>query len=545
MKTIASIGNRRGTRIRAAVIGALASIVLALSGCGGGAPSTTTTGAAKVPSGEVGDTLTVQFLSSPISMDPAKTGIGPGQIFVDLAYEPLIFKDPQGEYQPDLATEWKYTDSTNTAFSLTLREGVTFADGTPLDNQAVAKSIQYFKDAKGPQSGDLASLTSIDTAEANRVNFRFSAPTPNLEQIFSQVGLAGQIINPNALSNPKALESSTAGAGQYVLNTSTTVTGQKYVFDANPKYWNQEAIHYKHVVVQSIAEPNAILSAVRTGQIDVALSGTSTTAAAAKAADLEVVTAPYTWSGLLLLDRDGTMVPELGDQRVRQAINYAIDRDAIRNAIIGEYGGTSDQVLSPSTPGSLDGMTYAYDVEKAKSLMQEAGYAEGFALTVSDTTLLDPNTALGQALATQLGKIGITITIENAPTIQQFRGDLMNKKYAATVWSPLAGIGMAQFASTYMAPNTTFNPFGAKDEQVTAALNEAAATTDEATRDAALKRAHERVLDLAWFAPVYWSQELLYVGPKVANVKISEKNNLPNPVAPTKDGGWQPAATQK
>ena len=545
MKTSASTKSRGRKAGRAALMGALASIALALSACGGAAPSaTTTTGSAKTPSGEVGETLTVQFLSSPISMDPAKTGIGPGQIFVDLAYEPLIFKDPDGKYEPDLATEWKYTDSTNTGFSLTLREGVTFADGTPLDNQAVAKSIQYFKDAKGPQSGDLASLTSIDTAEANKISLKFSAPTPNLEQVFSQVGLAGQIINPSALSNPKSLESSTAGAGQYVLNTSTTVNGQKYVFDANPKYWNQEAIHYKHVVIQSIAEPNAILSAARTGQIDVALSGTSTTAAAAKSAGLEVVAAPYTWSGLLLLDRDGTLAPQLGDQRVRQAINYAIDRDAIRKAIIGEYGGTTDQVLSPSMPGSLDDMTYSFDLDKAKSLMQEAGYADGFALTVSDTTLLDPNTALGQALATQLGKIGIKITIDNAPTIQQFRGDLMNKKYAATVWSPLAGIGMAQFASTYMAPNTTFNPFGAKDEQVTSALNEAAATTDPAARDAALKRAQERVLDLAWFAPVYWSQELLYVGPKVANVRISEHNNLPNPVAPTKDGGWQPAATK-
>ncbi|MFB8369738.1 ABC transporter substrate-binding protein [Pseudarthrobacter sp. NPDC055928] len=545
MKTSASTRSRGRKTGRAALIGVLATIAFTLSACGGGAPSaTTTTGSAKTPSGEVGETLTVQFLSSPISMDPAKTGIGPGQIFVDLAYEPLIFKDPDGKYQPDLATEWKYTDSTNTGFSLTLREGVTFADGTPLDNQAVAKSIQYFKDAKGPQSGDLAALTSIDTAEANKISLKFSAPTPNLEQVFSQVGLAGQIINPSALTNPKSLESSTAGAGQYVLNTSTTVNGQKYVFDANPKYWNQEAIHYKHVVIQSIAEPNAILSAARTGQIDVALSGTSTTAAAAKSAGLEVVAAPYTWSGLLLLDRDGTLAPQLGDQRVRQAINYAIDRDAIRKAIIGEYGGTTDQVLSPSMPGSLDDMTYSFDLDKAKSLMQEAGYADGFALTVSDTTLLDPNTALGQALATQLGKIGIKITIDNAPTIQQFRGDLMNKKYAATVWSPLAGIGMAQFASTYMAPNTTFNPFGAKDEQVTSALNEAAATTDPAARDAALKRAQERVLDLAWFAPVYWSQELLYVGPKVANVRISEHNNLPNPVAPTKDGGWQPAATK-
>jgi peptide/nickel transport system substrate-binding protein len=532
-----------GRRRRLALIATAAAALIALAGCAaqGGASGEATP--SKAASDAVGDTMTIQFLSAPISLDPAKTGIGPGQVFVDLAYEPLIFKDPQGEYQPDLATEWGYQDDTNQVFELTLRDGVTFADGTPIDNEAVAGSIRYFKDAKGPQAIDLAALDAIDTSTPGKVLLTFSKPTPNLERVFSQVGLAGQIISPAGIADPKSLESGTAGAGQYILNKSTTVIGEKYVFDANPNYWNKDAQHWKTVVVQSIAEPNAILSAARTGQIDVALTGSSATADAAKSAGLEVLDAPYVWSGLLLLDRAGELVPALGDERVRQAINYAIDRESIQKAVIGKYGEASDQVLTPETDGHLDSTTYDYDLAKAESLMTEAGYEDGFDLVVSDTTLLDPNTTLGQAIASALAKINITVTIENAPTIQQFRGDLTNKKYAATVWSPLGGIGMGQFAGTYMTPNTTFNPFGSTDEELNAHLAEADAASGEA-RTKALESAQQRVLDLAWFAPVYWQQGLLYVGDRVTNVEVSPLNNLPNPVAPTAEGGWKPTASE-
>lgn len=526
-----------GLPARTILAAASVAVVLALAGCGGGSTESSTTD--KTASGDVGTNLTVQFLSAPISLDPAKTGIGPGQIFVNLAYEPLIFKDPQGEYQPDLATEWGYSDETNTTFEITLREDVKFADGTPLDTEAVANSINYFKNAQGPQSIDLANMTDIDTSESNKLVLTFSQPTPDLERIFSQVGLAGQIISPEGLADPSMLESGTAGAGQYILNKSTTVSGEKYVFDANPNYWNPDAIHWKSVTVQSIAEPNAILSAARTGQIDVALSGTSATGDAATSAGLEVVSAPYVWSGLLILDRDGEIAPPLADERVRQAINFAIDRESIQEAVIGEYGDATDQVLTPETDGHLEEATYDYDLENAQQLMDDAGYADGFELVVSDTTLLDPNTTLGQAIASELGKINIDVTIENAPTIQQFRGDLTNKKYAATVWSPLGGIDMGQFSGTYMTPNTTFNPFGSVDDELTAALTEAASASGDARTDA-LERAQQRVIDLAWFAPVYWQQELVYVGPRVTNVEVTPLNNLPNPVAPTEDGGWQP-----
>jgi ABC-type transport system substrate-binding protein len=94
-----------------------------------------------------------------------------------------------------------------------------------------------------------------------------------------------------------------------------------------------------------------------------------------------------------------------------------------------------------------------------------------------------------------------------------------------------------------MTPNTTFNPFGSTDEQLTADLAEADAASGE-ERTKALESAQQRVLDLAWFAPVYWQQGLIYVGDRVTNVQVSPLNNLPNPVAPTAEGGWKPTASK-
>ena len=168
------------------------------------------------------------------------------------------------------------------SFSITLRSGVRFSDGSALTAAATKTWIRHeIAFSGGAGAGYFASLTSIDVTGPLSLTLDFSAPTPELELIFSQVLEMGEIGSPNATSG-KTLTATTDGAGEYMLDASKTVTGESYTYVPNPYYWDKSAVYWKTVVIKVITNPSTVLSALETGQVDVAEVQPITNAAAAK-----------------------------------------------------------------------------------------------------------------------------------------------------------------------------------------------------------------------------------------------------------------------
>ncbi|WP_225848656.1 ABC transporter substrate-binding protein [Streptomyces sp. HPF1205] len=522
---IPASGRRRPRLTRPRLAAAAAACAMLLAGCsGGGAGSQAST------------QLSLQFPGPPVSLDPAKAGNGGSTVFVSLAYDPLIYLSGNGQLVPDLATKWGFTDAGNKVFELTLRDGVKFSDGSALNAAAAAASMNYFLKAGGGLVGKAGPVAKIEAVAPMRIRITYKAPTPEAATTLTQYNGLGNLIGPKGLADPGSLLTSSDGTGQYIYDGATSVSGNRYVYKKNPHYFQPAAQHFGSAVVRVINNPNAVLSAARTGQVQFA-AGSASTAAAAKSAGLKIDAAPFfNWS-LNLVDRQGTVAPALADVRVRQAIALAFDRPAIAKAMAGPYAAGSNQVLLPGTDGYDKNIGYGYDVAKAKSLLAAAGYAKGIKLTVLTESLLDVNNTYSQAIANALQAIGIDVTLKVQTTgIAQFAGDALSKKYAAIIF-PTAGATMSELDGQIMSG--LFNPFNSSDSQLDSILRQAAAATDRQTRTAQYQKASKRLEDLAWTVPIFSTQSIAYSAAGLQNVQLSVLNPNPMPVGPTADLSWR------
>jgi peptide/nickel transport system substrate-binding protein len=517
---------------RLALAGAIAiTAALALSACSGPSNASSADGAR-------GDQLNVQFTGVPISLNPALAGGGGSVVFTTLAYDPLIYLSGDGKLVPDLATAWKFRDDKNTQLELTIRKGVKFQDGSTMDAQAVANSMNYFMKAGGGNVGSVGPIDTIVAEDADTVLITYKSSFPDAPSLLTQMNLLGLIIGPEGLKNPDSLLTTMDGTGPYTYNPDTSVAESSYTYDRWDGYWNPDAQKYDKITVKIIGDPNAVISAATTGQVDVA-AGASDTAAAAKAAGLKIISAPYFNYGLIVLDRKGELVPALADQKVRQAMGYAIDRSAIVKARGGdEFASVLDQLTAKGEEGHDDGIAFDYDMQKAKSLMAESGYPGGFSMTLLSESPLDNQSLITQTAIAHLKEIGIKVTLDVASAVPDFIQKAGSKKYPAIIW-PIVGDTASDYAQTFTGQGFT-NAFGVSDPGLDDLVGKSiVATGDE--KIALEKQVSARSNDLAWFLPLISTMNVYYVSPKVKGVQISPMNPNPIPVGPSADLAWHPA----
>jgi peptide/nickel transport system substrate-binding protein len=515
-------GNRRRVSWRKHTAVLVAAVAVLASACGtsGGSGST-----------GAGQTLTIAKGGPPNSLDPAKISQD-WQWYANLAYDPLIYRDPTGTLQPRLAESWGYVGAGNKVFELKLRPNVQFSDGSPLTADGVKASIEYYRKAH-TGSSPLATVSAIEATGPLTVRLTLSQPNPQLPVIFTQDYGAGNIVSGTALANPAQLATTTAGAGPYLLDASGTVANDHYAYAPNPHYWNKDAVHYSKVVIKVIPNPNTSLAAVKTGQVDV-IQGVYSTAEAAKSAGLQLASAPQVFVGLALADRKGTIVPALGDVRVRQALNYAIDRQKIAKALFGDYGTPTEQIVLPGQDGYNDTPFYTYDPAKAKQLLAQAGYPNGFTLPVVTTSSANIGLTT-QAIADELKQIGVQVELTNHPDASSFYKDVTGGKFAAY------GIGFGTMPvylmgqTLYLPSAAQFNPMKSSDPALTS-LYEQAAGADDATRAQQDKQIVSWLNEQGWFVPVVFTPVFFFSRATVAGVQSTRGEPIANPTE------WRPAS---
>lgn len=479
-----------------------------------------------------GKTLTIGQQLPPNSLDPVKAN-GALQMYVWPAYDPLIYKAPDGQLQPRLAASWGYVGTGNRVFEMKLRPNVTFSDGSPLTAAVVKANIEYAKRAGAEVSPRLMSIASVEAVDDLMVRLNLSAPFPLLPDLFTQAIQSGNMISGEALKQPGKLATQSFGAGPYVLDPNATVAGDHYAYTPNPRYWDKSAVHYQKVVIKVLPNPNTALAAIKTGQADV-IQGAATTVAAATQAGLQIGHAPVSFHGLAFADRTGALVPALGDVRVRQAINYALDREKLTKGVLGSSFGTpAQQIVAPGMDGYNEATFYSYDPAKAKGLLAAAGYPDGFKLRVLSFATLD---LLTQAIADDLAKVGVQLELTSRSDPTAYTKDLASGKFPAFAigygMNPIAIMGQGLF----LPQAALFNPRKSSDQQIIAWYNQALAA-DNNTRAELDKKIVARLAEQAWFAPVAYSPQLVYSRPTVAAVQLTAGRPYAYPIE------WKPAGS--
>ncbi|GAB2889115.1 ABC transporter substrate-binding protein [Streptomyces deserti] len=488
---------------------------LALAACSAGNSDTGGNGSA----GQAN--LTIALNSAPNSLDPAQVAVGPFLNYMAPAYASLLSRKADGTLGAGLADKWGYVGKGNTKFQLSLRKGAKFADGTPITATDVVNSLKYFQKGSGPGGASYRPLT-FSAPDSSTVVVSSPTPNPDMGSLFSPEFMGGAIISPAGLKDPKKLASATFGAGPYVLSAQQSVSGDHYVYVPNKNFYEQSAIHFKKITVRVMPNVNSQAQALKSGQIDLMYGTPDVAPTVAGVKSLTTIKAPTTWAGLYLLDREGTVVEGLRDVRVRQALNFAIDRAAITKAVYGDYGRPLSQ---PAMPG-YDGYspeaekTYSYDPAKAKQLLKAAGYQK---LTIPvNYGSFDPlTTKMLQAVQDQLAQVGVTLKLKAAANFGGWINDLLSKKYAATVLSPGQGGGANFYVQQAGFTKTgIMNVFGVGDKDVDAAFARLA-KSDPQSSGAAAKDLTDVIVRKALALPVSATDTIAMYNTKLRGVKFA------------------------
>ncbi|MDF9277626.1 ABC transporter substrate-binding protein [Arthrobacter sp. EH-1B-1] len=484
---------RRPPRLTALAATVLAA-TLALSGCGGSsAPEADSTNSAE---GAVAERdLSVAAVSPPNSLDPAQVVDGQQMFVWGSILDTLLRRDPQtGDLIPGAAESWEYNED-GTELTLTLREGMTFSSGDPVNAEAVAATLLRGRDTPGAVQSRLASIEDAVATDETTVVVSLTAFDPQFVDNLAQ--------GPGAIGDPATWdEERTAtdpvGSGPFTLDTAKTVPGNTYVLTKRDDYWDAENVPFKTLTVRVLQDPTASFNALQAGELNAAtvqeqvLGQLDTSKFTVTTVDAVAV------SFLNILDRAGEKFPALGDQSVRQAINMSIDREGILKAIYSGTGMKTNQTVSPYGDIFSEELNekYPYDPEAAKALVEEAGYA-GETFQIPSTFL---STSIESTLSQSFADIGLTLEWVAVPP-QQAQSAARSGEYG--LYYQILGFNSdaADMATVY-GPAGFANPTGYTDETLDELFAKINSTVDHEEAIPTYQELNEYVVDQALVAPV-------------------------------------------
>ncbi|WP_426738188.1 ABC transporter substrate-binding protein [Plantibacter sp. 2H11-2] len=472
------------------LVGLLAASVMAIAGCS--APSAeSSSGAAAAPD------LKISAISGPNSLDPAQLVDGQ-QVYVwSSVYDTLLARDNKtAEVVPNAAESWEYNDS-GTELTLKLRSDMTFSNGDKVDAAAVAATMLRSKDTPGIVQPKFSLVADVIAKDELTVVVSFTSYDPQF--LYNLALGAGVIGDPKGFDDP-ALATDPVGSGPYELDVAKSVPGTTYVLTKRDDYWNSDAFAFPTVTVRVLQDPTASLNALQAGEVNAA----TVQAQLVKQLDTSKFTVNEIKGQALafldILDRGGETWPALGDKRVRQAINYAIDRENILTGIYQGVGETTQQVFS--TNGAIFdkalNSTYEYDPAKGKKLVEEAGYA-GETFKIPSTFL---TTSIEPTLSQAFADIGLGLEWVAVPP-QQAQSALQSGEFGLTF--QVTGYNSdAADAFFHYGVGGYGNPRSFSDPTLAKIFDDIDSTVDPEQAAPFYKQLNEYVVDQAFEAPIVY-----------------------------------------
>jgi peptide/nickel transport system substrate-binding protein len=466
-----------------------------------------------------GKTLTIGSVSTVVSYAADQGEYGNRVWFYQAVYDTLLKQKENGTLTAGIATKWTY-NAAQTVLTLDLRSGVKFTDGTALDAAAVVANLKANKANKGPTANYLDAMKSAVAKDADTVVVTLSATDPAFLNYLANT--AGLIASPKTIGKASA-KTTPVGSGPYILDKTKTVSGSKYTYKANPDYWDKANRKYDALVIKIYVDQTAAYNAVKSGAVQGVNIADPSKANSLKTAGLKVSNSYLDAKGIYFSDRSGKHDSCIAKKEVRQAINMAFDRAAMRQSLEGGAGLITTQYFPTTNPGydkALDAM-YPYDITKAKALMTKAGYANGCTITMPTFALYFTEAAY-TIINSQLAKIGVTVK-EVAETPGTFIDNIIGNKYDAYLMQFERSGEPWQMINFMFAPTATFNP----DQYNNPAVTKLMADYKKATaskRPAILKALNKVIQDDAYYA-IWYAKQASFVY-KGITVKAAQTGNI-------------------
>ncbi|HKI59020.1 MAG TPA: ABC transporter substrate-binding protein [Trueperaceae bacterium] len=422
-------------------------------------------------------TVVLTFQNDISTLDPAIGYNWDNWSMIQAIFDGLMtYKPGTTELQPALATDYQISDDGLT-YTFDLRQGVTFTDGEPFDASVVKYSFErmldpatqspgvgFFTGIAGAQAfidGKAKGVSGIEVLSPAKVRFTLTQADATF---LNKLALNFSFVVP-----PKAVAKWGKDFGHHPVGTGgfsmkDWVPGQRLVLVKNPDYFVPSEPKVDEIDFQFGVDPNVAFLRLQRGEVDILGDGVPSSQFAKVMSDpklkQQVVSSDQIETSFVALNT--TMKP-FDNVQVRQALNMAIDKSQVLR-VINNRAGAADQILPPAMPGyNPDYKGFPYDPAKAKQMLADAGYADGFS-SVLYTSNVDPNPRIAQVVQQQLAQIGVKLDIRSLSPSAVI--DAASQGKTPMVWSG----GMA-WLDDYPDPNDFWWPILGCDSAVPGGWN--------------------------------------------------------------------------
>lgn len=349
--------------------------------------------------------LTVAVSAQPDTLDPQATSATSAFLTAKSIYDTLVEVAPSGEIVPAIASAWQISDD-GLSWTFELRDDVNFHNGENLTSNDVRATLERAQDEAfaSPKAAEYRTIAGIVTPDDHTVVLNLSAPTPALLAALASGWSA--ILPASLIEADHDFGNEPIGTGPFKL--------QRWVRDSfielvrNDDYYQGPA-NVESVTIRFVNDSSVQYQGLLAGEFDIIDQPASADFPLIESNPALVLSQGP--SGIVNVAAMNTRRAPFDDVRVRQALNYAVDKDVINEVAYGGgyLVGTFMEYGSPWLPADIQ--PYPYDVEKARELLAEAGYAGGFEFDLALPQPYDPHILAGQIIQSQLAEVGVTANI--------------------------------------------------------------------------------------------------------------------------------------
>lgn len=515
-------------RFRSTVPVAVAALLLAACGGASGGGGDPDDGAA-AGSPVTGGTLRVAVQDAPASVDPQTIGSFPETMIASNIADKLIYQNPEtGELEPWLATEWTHND-TFTEFVLTLRDAVTFSDGSPMTPEVIKANLDMIglgDDTLGvaPQASYSAGYASTEVTGETEVTITFDTPNAGFLSAltgrpFGIVGEAYLKLSKEERSKPEnVIASGPFVVGEHVYQETTTLERREGYAWAPASREHSGDAYLDAVEVRVVPESSVRTGALQSGEVDAITDVSTTDEEIISAAGFELLSRPIPGRNLSL-DFNLKKAPS-NDIAVREAIQYGWDREALKNAVLTDNYELATSIVPRVFPGYVDvSDLMPYDPDRSKQILDDAGWTVGsdgirekdgqkLVLQVQGNAALPINKPAYELIQANMRDIGIQFDIRMVTGAEWIAGDTDQDPW----WNINAYAGTGNDPSwlrTLYSPLTPANRLKIDDtvpleQEIIELTDKLAAPLDDAARMQAMNDVQVAVLS-EWFvsSPIF------------------------------------------
>ena len=450
-------------------------------------------------------TLTIAVATAPTSMDPLFQQLNSNHELALHVYDTLVMLDETMKVKPGLSERWQPT-ADPTMWEFKLRRGVKFHDGSPFTAHDVLFSYRRAMNVPGAPSTYSRALVGVDLDKSRVVDdytlhVATKGPYPLLPRFLAGIPIVSRTLG--AAANPREFNDGSKAFGTGPYKFDRYVPADRVSFVANPAYWGDKP-HWQRVVFRVVTSGPARVAALLSGDADVIASvPPADIPSLERNPKVSIACGPSTrvvyWTmdvgreqALHITAKDGKPIANpLRDLRVRQALSLAIDRAAMVRTVMNGMAIATNQFTSEGFGGYNPAIAIPeYDLARARRLMTDAGYPNGFKMTIhatNDRYVNDSQQA--QAMAQMLARVGVEVTVELQPVANYF-----NKARAKEFTFAMVGFAMitgetSSVITPALLANSVNNYGSWKSDRFETAFQKAMTTVAPAEHDKLLQEA--------------------------------------------------------